>query len=976
MFNEEKPIIIISNNEKDYIRQNILNGVLNCINQKNSKILKQLTQSIKKILTFDFEKIWKDNFISTVIEFLDSNDQLKVYSGIVLFHQLSKIYQHEREERKKIFNSVFTVIHKKFINILSQCPNSNDFTQAQFIYKIFKIYPKSFQQTNALPSFLKNIDEFDKLMSYVFFAVQTPIENVDKIEKSSIFWKIKRISYILFELVVNKHVMMKKENIKTEIDEYLYTKFIKKLIITLKTIYVNTQENKKYIDDTCRFYIYKVMSIIINRRYQEQEIINIYQDNQEMVIQLINDSMMSGEEFDLFVNDPKTYVFNNIEIDISFSSKRSAVFRFIYTLLQYRQKNETKPINFHKFYSMFLDILTSNEIGLKAELESLKIKNNIINNYSELHHNLVKESILYILQSVNTLIFKHAPNSVDKFIEMYVIQEFQSPVGFMRERACTFIEMLKGYKIKSDKLVVAITKEICSILEKETLLSVRVMSALAAPTLLVYKKVRSLLKGNAKILLTLYIKLMNDLDLEEIVECLQEIIKYFKEEVRDYVEQLCDYLIRYFIRLNKKEENSSNENNNTDFDYLIIVKQILQTIKEIIMLFVNDAEIFEKLQKYINVILIFCFNTESVSLLDNGIEILYVIVTGANKIPKSLWNYYLTMIKTVVDEDVISKMGDETRFFDLENINDVAKIIGHYIIKDPQTFRYGIAIENTDKTYLACTVEFACVVMQISEKNKNIGNLKNIVNILGLILEKFKGGIDNYAAEILKLVSSSIMKKSNRSLSSNKYKALICNLISFISIYNPILFSSIDSTGIFSFWLGNIDKLSSKKEYQNNIIGLCSLLTIGDKISNEQFIKELIHKLYVLAEKDFKVNPNDDKIKELLDEEEEEEFDDLNDKVDQLEDFYHETRDKVILDDPDDDDDFSDEEEEEEGLITELSKQNELLYIRDTFNSLSLNKREFMVKIKKLCENEIIGINNILINESKRGSQLGNNVHV
>ena len=975
MFNEETPIIIISNNEKDYIRNNILNGVLNCINKKNLKILKQLTQSIKKILNFDFEKIWKDNFISTVIEFLDSNDQLKVYSGIVIFHQLSKIYQHEREERKKIFNSFFTVIHKKFITILSQCPNSNDPTQAQFIYKIFKIYPKSFQQTNTFPEFLKSVDEFDKLMSYIFFAVQTPIENVDKIEKSSIFWKIKRISYILFELVVNKHVLQKKENIKTEIDEYLYIKFIKKLIVTLKTIYVNIHENKKYIDDTCRFYIYKIMTIILNRRYQEQEIINIFQDNQDMVSQLINDSMMSEEEFYLFINDPKTYVFNNVEIDISFSTKRSAVFRFIYTLLQYKPKNEAKPINFHKFYSMFLDILTSNEIGLKAEVESLKLKNNIINNYNELHHNLVKESILYILQSINTLIFKHASNSVDKLIEMYVIQEFQSPVGFMRERACTFIEMLKGYTIKSDKLVIAVTKEICSILEKETLLPVRVMSALAAPTLLIYKKVRSLLKGNAKILLALYIKLMNELDLEEIVECLQEIIKYFKEEVRDYVEQLCDYLIRYFIRLNKKEEgNSSNENNNNDFDYLIIVKQIMQTIKEIIMLFVNDAEIFEKLQKYINVILLFCFSTESVSLLDNGIEILYVIVTGAHQIPKSLWNYYLRMIKTVVDEEVIAKMGDETRFFDLENINDVAKIIGHYIIKDPQTFCCGIAIENTDKTYLACTVEFACIVMQISEKNKNIGNLKNIVTVIGIILEKFRGTIDNYVVEILKLVGNSIMNKSNRSLSSNKYKALMCNLISFISIYNPILFSSIESTGIFSFWLGNLDKLNSKKEYQNNIIGLCSLLTIGDKISNDQFIKEVIHKIYALAEKDFKANPNDDKIKELLDEEEEEEFDDLNDKVDQLEDFYHETRDKIFLD-IDDDDDLSDEEEEE-GLITELSKQNEFLYIRDTFNSLSSNKREFMEKIKQLCENEIIGINNIIVNEIKMNSQLANNVKV
>ena len=79
--------------------------------------------------------------------------------------------------------------------------------------------------------------------------------------------------------------------------------------------------------------------------------------------------------------------------------------------------------------------------------------------------------------------------------------------------------------------------------------------------------------------------------------------------------------------------------------------------------------------------------------------------------------------------------------------------------------------------------------------------------------------------------------------------------------------------------------------------------------------------------------------------------------------------------DIDDDDDLSDEEEEE-GLITELSKQNEFLYIRDTFNSLSSNKREFMEKIKQLCENEIIGINNIIVNEIKMNSQLANNVKV
>ena len=64
-----------------------------------------------------------------------------------------------------------------------------------------------------------------------------------------------------------------------------------------------------------------------------------------------------------------------------------------------------------------------------------------------------------------------------------------------------------------------------------------------------------------------------------------------------------------------------------------------------------------------------------------------------------------------------------------------------------------------------------------------------------------------------------------------------------------MLFSSHDSMLIFSFWLTNVSKANTQRQYQNNLIGLCSLLLIGDQINNDEFIKELVNRIYELAQK-------------------------------------------------------------------------------------------------------------------------------
>ena len=154
IFNEEKPIIIINNEDKSYVRNNIINAIVLSINMTNLKIMKQLTQCIKHILNFDFEIIinFKENLSKTVSDLFQNNNQKNVYCGIIILYQLTKIYEFENNERKKIFIDFFisNSINSSLLNILYQCIDINNETQAIFVKKILKIYFKNLTHSSKL----------------------------------------------------------------------------------------------------------------------------------------------------------------------------------------------------------------------------------------------------------------------------------------------------------------------------------------------------------------------------------------------------------------------------------------------------------------------------------------------------------------------------------------------------------------------------------------------------------------------------------------------------------------------------------------------------------------------------------------------------------------------------------------------------------------------------------------------------------
>ena len=405
---------------------------------------------------------------------------------------------------------------------------------------------------------------------------------------------------------------------------------------------------------------------------------------------------------------------------------------------------------------------------------------------------------------------------------------------------------------------------------------------------------------------------------------------------------------------------------------------------------------------------------------------IYALIKKKKTIPFHMWNYYTFLLKAVLDEHTIHKtLNTQSSLNDnndnhirhisvshslccCDNITKVLKIIMYYIIKDNDVFLKEISIDSTTNTtkvtYCQYTVDYVNLLLLLCESDRDYSTMKVLVNILGIMFEKFKGQIEQHVLQYISLIYNKITN-NNKCMKSHKYKLILCDLLSHIFIYDPLLLFKNDvniSSLILNFVLEVIDKSNTKAQYVKNTILLCSMLLAGNnsdiaKLSNEHIVKILkgiyclISKSYDIHNKhsylidvnnEFEIEP--ERLKNMnfdIDNDDNYNDYDLNAKVDELEEFceelqrkrkYNDTEDEIEDEDDDDvyilglDDEDEDGDRNEE-LVCQIMKQNNIIWVKDTLNLIAEKNKQYMCKIKEVCGEDLISrINNVIINEENR----------
>ena len=567
--------IIISEKDKSYIREKLIEAIIYVIEIENKMILKQYKQCIKTILKYDFRKnqIQNMEFINKIIFCLNSKNIKQIYAGIILFGQLSKIYEFDNEDNQKIYNEELIKVNNYLLSSLYECKNINEDIQANFAFKIIKIFFRSFQ--GAIPELFTQENIFDKWINFIINIIKTPINEININKeinvRNNIFYKLKRICYQTITRIMEKYSRYLNKKEKTPFAQMINDKYIKIFFDIYKTIFINHFNNKVFIDEYGKTSIYIFFSILMENKDFNQNVIDLFikDSNNILLNNIVNDCFLSYQDLELWSNDPKKYLADKMEYINEILTKRYNSSKLFTSLWMFKDKNTGKFIYYNTLYDFLCNLLINENNDLNSEKQNLL--NNLNNKpyyliYNQIPFCLRKESILYIIKSNSHYVLKYSKNTIENFIEKVIYPEFGSPCAFLREQACSFLKEFHGYNYTNKTLIENITKGLSVLMQNDPVLQVRFESALALSSILNQKYVKELLKGNILPLLQIYIKLMDETDLEEIIDSLQDVVQNFTEESKMYIVHLSEYLNKYFNKLVNDIKNKEEKNEDNDID--------------------------------------------------------------------------------------------------------------------------------------------------------------------------------------------------------------------------------------------------------------------------------------------------------------------------------------------------------------------------------------------------------------------------
>ena len=511
-------------------------------------------------------------------------------------------------------------------------------------------------------------------------------------------------------------------------------------------------------------------------------------------------------------------------------------------------------------------------------------------------------------------------------------------------------------------------------MQNDPILPVRFESSMALSAILGQKNVKELIKGNIQTLLQIYLKLMEETDLEEIMDSLQDVVTNFTEESKIYIVELSEYLIKYFKKLVTHIHEEDKENEVDDFS---LINNIINTFSNFIHYFVNNESIYPKIENYIDILLNYCLLEEPYDKLEDGLNLLEEILVNCKIIPKHIYKFFIPLIKTILENEEESTINNNNNIninnninnnieldgFGYESIMDINKIICYYIYKDDGSLID--LMDNNGQKYLYYIIKYIKEIIKVCNKNNEFRDYIYIFDISNTLFDKYKNKVEIIAEEILNNILSLFENKKNETLLN-----YLCLLLSTCFLYYPFktlkYFQNNNKLkDILMLWFFEIDKIKKYKQLKYNLYGICSLISLEqnqqDKLIIDNiklFVDKILNLINKINEKIQKEEKNKENAKNK--EEGNENDEDLNE--DEL--FQKFLEGKEINDD--EDEDWEEDEEDEEINLTVADKQSPILTVKYSFDLINQKFPELFKNILNILGDNSTKLNTIFMNEELR----------
>lgn len=258
------------------------------------------------------------------------------------------------------------------------------------------------------------------------------------------------------------------------------------------------------------------------------------------IVHIINNILpkamaITPEERELWVEDPVRFVNQVYDMYYEFTNVRNEAGEFMMYLAKVRANDILRP---------FLNYLT----------ESF---NSYRNMDPSQYDYMNKEWMLYALELLasNTLSKDELRHSVELVLVEYVFPEFNSPVGFLRARACRVYAAFKKLDLNSDHLCQVVRNMLTCLNDNE--FPVCVTAAISLQSFLDNEERMNLIRPSLQQVVERFVYLLQQVVVEEIMQTFDLIINRFEADLLPLSENILRVLIAAFNNYKKDVDNDS-----------------------------------------------------------------------------------------------------------------------------------------------------------------------------------------------------------------------------------------------------------------------------------------------------------------------------------------------------------------------------------------------------------------------------------
>ena len=887
VFSEDELIIIISNDEKELYKKEILNIIGNCVNKR---LLEVLVASTNKPLKFNLST-WGESYITQILNLLNSNNENKIYASLTAFYEAAKINQHESINNKTVYYRALNVIFDK-LTLFAQdlCEKLDNSLALTILNKVLEIYYASVQSN--IPNYIIKTNVFEtwlKILLTIVKNINGPLkDNNMSIDVSNCYWKTVCLAVeTVYKIFIRYSQVSDNDDVQLkEFSLNLNQKYSEDILYVFLVVLEKSKTQIIYNKVLC--FVYKYFAKLI----QNDLHIKFFEDRINLLTSefIIKDSYITKDDIRERQEDMKEYVYKKFDISALFYEKKYACNQFFKQLCEYRRYNASikkldKPLFFQNIFKYLISLLIECDNEYKNEGKS--------NTYI-----LKKEAIMCLLESISNVVVVNCLHSdIEIILEKYILNEIipdnndnnnnnnnnnnnsnnSMYLMLIKERSCSVLKAFSKIQFSNLNLVKKIIECLCELL-KESDLSLKINSCLTIPCFLNDKNVLTHFNKYTKNFLEIYLSLVNEIDLEEIFVSLEQLIDKLGDSILEYSVQLTKELVKQYHRLiniNVDEDGG---------DAMCAADGVLTAIQTIIKISSKAPSILSEVEEIISPMMSYGLSKEGFESLETTIDTIRILLESSNEISNQSWSYFTPINFSIIgDEDDNKTILEAYKDCCLEglgydSLSCLTSLLHLYIQKDPVTLL--TKTDNKNCMYVNRLFQTLNQIIINSKINNDTDGLLNAtkcyisfvdsITYHNSINENSKLNIDVYVEGILSSAVSILNTNNTKKIKAfTIVKCLQVVLLLSLIHYNKdlilkLLYKSQSIINILECSFNLISHITYNDHINKCLIGLVDILLIMPNyetygLKNENIWNSLMNNIVLTASKVivFKQNNSD-----------------------------------------------------------------------------------------------------------------------